>query len=152
MGSISCHITSLLINRLRSGHTNTHTHSHTHTHICHTETIFRNQTPISHRSVHAWFKNEVCIPHHWCNIIMTPWKWQPHQNRCGKHFTVSYTVDGERFTGLNIHGFSTIEVFTEIFSHCLGHKCSLFSIVKKRCLYSWKNFHGTPENRENVKV
>ena len=34
-----------------------------------------------------------------------------------------YTVDGERFTGLNFHGFSTIEVFMEILSCCLGHKC-----------------------------
>ena len=33
-----------------------------------------------------------------------------------------HTVDRERFTGLNIHGFSTIKVFAEIFSCCLGHK------------------------------
>ena len=33
-----------------------------------------------------------------------------------------YTVDGERFAGLNIRGFSAIEVFAEIFSRCLGHK------------------------------
>ena len=61
-----------------------------------------------------------------------------------------YTIDRERFAGLNIHGFSTIEIFTEIFSRYLGHKCSLFSTTKEpeRCLYSWKNFHGTPENRE----
>ena len=55
---------------------------------------------------------------------------------------------GERFTGLNIRGFSAIKVFMEIFSRFLGHKYSLFSIVKERCLYSRKNFHGTPENRE----
>ena len=30
------------------------------------------------------------------------------------------TVDGERFTGLNIRGFSAIEVFMEIVLHCLG--------------------------------
>ena len=36
--------------------------------------------------------------------------------------TKSTTVDGERFAGLNIHGFSAIEVFTEIFLHCLGYK------------------------------
>ena len=28
------------------------------------------------------------------------------------------------------------------------HKYSLFSIIKERHLYSQKNFHGTPENRE----
>ena len=33
-----------------------------------------------------------------------------------------YTVGGERFAGLNIRGFSAIEVVTEIFLHCLGHK------------------------------
>ena len=33
-----------------------------------------------------------------------------------------YTVDGERFAGLNIRSFSAIEVFAEIFLHCLGHK------------------------------
>ena len=32
------------------------------------------------------------------------------------------TVDGERFAGLNIRGFSAIEVFAEIISRCLGHK------------------------------
>ena len=59
-----------------------------------------------------------------------------------------FIVDGERFAGLNISGFSTIKVFTEIFLHCLGHKCSLFSIIKERRLYSWINLHSTPENRE----
>ena len=60
-----------------------------------------------------------------------------------------FTVDGERFAGLNICGFSTIEVFTVILLRCLGHKCSLFSTIKERYLNSWKNFHGTPENHEN---
>ena len=34
MGSISCHITPIVINTLMGGHThkNTHTHIHTHTH------------------------------------------------------------------------------------------------------------------------
>ena len=36
----------------------------------------------------------------------------------------SDTVDGERFAGLNIRGFSAIKVFMEILSRCLGHKCS----------------------------
>ena len=58
-----------------------------------------------------------------------------------------YTVDRERFTGLNIHSFSAIKVLTEILLHCLGHKCSLFSTIKERCLYSQKNFCGTTENR-----
>ena len=62
-----------------------------------------------------------------------------------------YIVDRERFAGLNIHGFSTIEVFTKIFLHYLGHKCSLLSIIKERHLYSWINLHGTPENREKRK-
>ena len=31
----------------------------------------------------------------------------------------------------------------------LGHKCSLFSTTKERCLNLWKNFRGTPENHEN---
>ena len=53
-----------------------------------------------------------------------------------------------RFTGLNIRGFSAIEVFAEILLRCLGHKCSLFSTIKERCLYSQKNFLSTPENRE----
>ena len=50
--------------------------------------------------------------------------------------------------GRNIRGFSTIKVFVEIFLRCLGHKYSLFSLNKERHLYSRKNFHGTPENRE----
>ena len=65
---------------------------------------------------------------------------------------VADTVHGERFPGLNIHGFSAIEVFTDILSHCLGHKCSLFSTVKERRLYSQKNFHGTPKTVKNMKV
>ena len=54
----------------------------------------------------------------------------------------------ERFAGLNIHGFSPIKVFTEILLCCVGQKCSLFSVIKERCLYSQENFHGTLENRE----
>ena len=58
------------------------------------------------------------------------------------------TVDKERFAGLNICNFSIIEVFMEILSCYLGHKCSLFSTIKEGHLYSWKNFRGTPENCE----
>ena len=61
-----------------------------------------------------------------------------------------YTID-EKFTGLNIHSFSTIEVFADIFSRCLCHKYRLFSIIKERHLYSQKNFRDTPENREKPK-
>ena len=50
------------------------------------------------------------------------------------------TIDGERFAGLNIRDFSTIEVFMEVFLHCLGHKLSLFSTINERCIYSQKNF------------
>ena len=31
-------------------------------------------------------------------------------------------------------------------------KCLLFSTIKEKYLYSQKNFSGTVENRENVKV
>ena len=62
------------------------------------------------------------------------------------------TVDGERFAGLNIHGFSAIEVFTEIFLRCLGHKSLLFSINKVRQLYSRKNFAVLLKTVKNAKV
>ena len=71
---------------------------------------------------------------------------------CGKvlrfDLTFNDTIDGERFAGLNIRGFSTIKVFMEILLCCLGHKCSLFSTIKEKHLYSRKNFCGTPENHE----
>ena len=63
-----------------------------------------------------------------------------------------YTLDMERFAGLNILGLGPIKVFAEMLSLCLGQACSLFSIIKQRCLYSQKNFHGTLENCENTKV
>ena len=63
---------------------------------------------------------------------------------------IRYTIDMERFAGLNICDFSLIEVFTEILSRCLGQKYSLFSIIKERHLYSGKNFHGTLKNRESI--
>ena len=49
------------------------------------------------------------------------------------------------------HFFSAIKVFMEILPCCLGNKCSLFSTIKERCLYSQEKFHGTPENREKCK-
>ena len=57
-------------------------------------------------------------------------------------------MDVERFAGLNVHDFSLIKVFAEILSLCLGQKYLLFSVIKERHLYSWKNFHGTLENCE----
>ena len=59
---------------------------------------------------------------------------------------------GKDSLGLNIHSFSAIEVFTDILSHCLAHKCSLFSTVKERRLCLQKNFHGTPKIVKNMKV
>ena len=61
------------------------------------------------------------------------------------------TVNGERFAGLNVRVFNTIEVFVEILLRCLGRKCLLFSIIKDRHLYSQENFHGTLENRKKRK-
>ena len=50
MGSISHHITPLVINSLRGRHTNTHAYIRT-------ETILRNQAHASLWPAHAWFKN-----------------------------------------------------------------------------------------------
>ena len=63
----------------------------------------------------------------------------------------AHTIHGERFAGLNICGLSLIKVFMEIISHCYGHKCSLFSTIKEKRLYSRKNFCATPENHEKHK-
>ena len=60
-----------------------------------------------------------------------------------------YTVDREKFVGLNVRVFNPIEVFAEMLSHCLDQKCLLFSIIKERhLLYSRANSRGTLENRE----
>ena len=48
------------------------------------------------------------------------------------------TVDMERFTGLNIHGFSHMKFFTEILSRCIGHQCLLPKIHKKTFTVSSK--------------
>ena len=61
------------------------------------------------------------------------------------------TIDGEKLAGLNIRSFSVIEVFMEVLSRCLGHKCSLFNTIKGRHLDLQKNVCGTPENREKHK-
>ena len=62
------------------------------------------------------------------------------------------TIDRERFAGLNICDFSAIEVFMEILSHSLGHKCSLFSIIKERCLNSRKTFAVLLKTVKTAKV
>ena len=60
MGSISCHITPLIINSLGGGHTQTHTHTQTHAHTdVRTTTILRNQARAGLWLGHPWFKN--CI-------------------------------------------------------------------------------------------
>ena len=58
-------------------------------------------------------------------------------------------VDVERFARLNICGFKPIEVFAELLSYCLGKRYLLFSLIKERNLYLWKQFRGSPENHEN---
>ena len=57
----------------------------------------------------------------------------------------------ERFAGLNVCGFNSLEYFAEMLSHCLGQECLLFSIIKERHMHSWKNFHATLENRKQHK-
>ena len=57
MGSISRHITPLVINSLGDRHTQTHTHTHTNTHTdVHTGTILRNQVHAGLWPARAWFK------------------------------------------------------------------------------------------------
>ena len=38
-----------------------------------------------------------------------------------------YTVNGERFAGLNICDFSPMKFFMEMLSWCLGQQCLLFN-------------------------
>ena len=56
----------------------------------------------------------------------------------------------EKFAGLDVCGFNPIEIFAEILSRFLGKKCLLFSVIKERCLCSWKNFHGTLEDHGKI--
>ena len=53
---MSRHITSLVINSLGGGHTNTHTNTHTD---IRTGTILRNQAHASRRPARTWFKNAI---------------------------------------------------------------------------------------------
>ena len=65
MGFISCHITPLVINGLRGGHT----HKHAHTHI-RTETILRNQAPMR-----AWFNKTFSeFLNHYSTIMISPFE------------------------------------------------------------------------------
>ena len=70
----------------------------------------------------------------------------PLMHLSDQHYLV--TVDRERFAGPNVRVFNPIKVFAEIFSHCLGQQCLLFSMIKERHLYSRENFCGTLENHE----
>ena len=38
-----------------------------------------------------------------------------------KLIAMQYTVKAERFTGLNIRGFSPTKFFVELLSRCIGH-------------------------------
>ena len=40
---------------------------------------------------------------------------------------ITNTINGERFAGLNIRGFSCMKFFTEIVSQCICHQCLLFT-------------------------
>ena len=61
-----------------------------------------------------------------------------------------HTVDRERFAELNIHGFTTIKVFAEIYSRFLGHKYSLLS--KRGTYIHGKTFAVLQKTAKNVKV
>ena len=59
-----------------------------------------------------------------------------------------HTVDVERFAGLNVHSFNSIEVFTEIFLRYLDYKCLFCShrktfvvLLKITKIWPSKSFH-----------
>ena len=56
MGSISCHITPIVINSLGGGHTHTHKYTHTHTHT-HAHTHTNTYTEVRIETI---LKNEAC--------------------------------------------------------------------------------------------
>ena len=68
--------------------------------------------------------------------------------KCSLNCLLTPTIDRERFAGLNICCFSAIKVFTEILLHCLGPISAQYLV---QCLYSQKNFSGTPENHEKCR-
>ena len=45
---------------------------------------------------------------------------------CGYHF-YTFTINVERFSGLNIHSFSSMKFLVGILSQCLGQQCLLFN-------------------------
>ena len=55
MGSISCHITPLVINSL-GANTQTHKHAYTHIQTSAQKHILRKQASARHRPAHTWFK------------------------------------------------------------------------------------------------
>ena len=59
----------------------------------------------------------------------------------------TYTIDVERFAGLNICSVSPMKFFTEILSWCIGHYNVYFLPVAKN---SQENFHGKLKNRESL--
>ena len=68
------------------------------------------------------------------------------------YITFIHTVGRERFAGLNVRGFSHIEVFVEILSRCLGQKCFLFSIIKRGVYIHGKTFVVLLKTMKNTKV
>ena len=61
------------------------------------------------------------------------------------HLFLQYTINVERFTGLNIHGFNPMKFSWEYFC------CVLVSIVYYLTIakYLWENFRSTLKNHEN---
>ena len=57
----------------------------------------------------------------------------------------NHTVNMERFTGLNIRGFSRTKFSQESFHHALASSVNYLTIAK----YLRKNFRGTLKNHEN---
>ena len=58
----------------------------------------------------------------------------------------------ERFAGLNIRGFNSIEVFVEILSRCLGQKYSLLSVIKRDACIHRKTFAVFVKSVKKAKV
>ena len=63
------------------------------------------------------------------------------------HVLEQFTVNGERFAGLNICGFSPMKFSQEYFCGALASSVYYLTIAK----YSWKNFCGTLKKCENHK-
>ena len=49
-----------------------------------------------------------------------------------------FTVDVEKFAGLNVHGFNPTEVFTEILSNFLSQKCLLLNFLREALIFTGK--------------